>query len=263
MKKKILLSFMIVIFIMNITACKASNNFSKTEKPKESASVTEEVLNNSLETEETKVNGSETEANTVTNEPSISEQEEYDMISKYIDTKEYEDDYGSIVNRDNKTDKDISFITVDDTKFKIGMTYDDILSLGYKPEDESFADKKPNSLVVLNNFINDKENNVHFGFALSNKSDRDGTVSDGSFLYEIIANVENNKFYIDDITEDSTISNIINIFGNPYRIDSGMYSDFPDAVLLYESAEYSQYITFCVNLETEKIVSVKIEGYTD
>lgn len=31
----------------------------------------------------------------------------------------------------------------------------------------------------------------------------------------------------------------------------------------YESREFSQYLTFYVNLETEKIVSVHLEGYTE
>lgn len=41
------------------------------------------------------------------------------------------------------------------------------------------------------------------------------------------------------------------------------YVDFPDMKMEYVSKEYSQHLTFYVNLETGKIVSVHLEGYTE
>lgn len=149
---------------------------------------------------------------------------------------------------------------VDDTRFEIGMSYNEILLLGYTPEEESFAEKKPGGLCVLSKFINDQESAVRLGFAVEYRSE--DTVRDGGYLYQISAKPKN-TFFVDEITEDSTISDIINVFGNPYSIRVGCYSDFPDMVMEYESRELSQYLTFYVNLETEKIVAVNLEGYPE
>lgn len=248
MKKKSLLCSLLVICIVSITSCASSGNSSKPEEEKESISSAEAntVMN---------------EVDSVENELSESEQEEYDLISKYFDIKEYEDNDGRII--ENQTDKVLSSMIVDNTRFEIGMSYNDILSLGYKPESESFAEKKPDSLSVLETFVNDEESSVRLGFASSDYSDSNITVSNGSFLYEITAYSDSNAFSIDEISEHSTISDIIDIFGNPSRIDAGVYSDFPDMQMQYESREFSQYLTFYVNLETEKIVSVHLEGYTE
>lgn len=192
--------------------------------------------------------------------PSVnsSQKEEYDLISKYFDIEEYAEDDGRI--KENQTDKVLSFMTVDDTRFEIGMSYDDVLSLGYKPEEASFADQKPSGLAVLSEFINGTKSSVRLGFA---SFDSNATVSEGGYLYEINAYPESNKFSIDEISENSTILDIVDVFGNPYRIDVGFYSDFPDMKMEYKSREYSQYLTFYINLETEKIVSVHLEGYPE
>lgn len=190
---------------------------------------------------------------------SESEQEEYDLISKYFDIKAYEENDGLIM--DNTTDKVLSFMMMDHTRFEIGMCYDEILSLGYKPVEESFAEKNPKSLAVTGEFVNDKESSVALAFASKDPYDDNVTVRDGGYLYEISGSPEDNTFSIDEISENSTILDIINAFGDPYRIDSGSYSDFPDIMMIYKSKELSQYLTFYVNLETEKIVSVHLEGY--
>ena len=248
MKKDPLIGLLLAVCIINITECKAVGNSSESEEKKESISSAEA---------NTVVN----EVDSVENELSKSEQEEYDLISKYFDIKEYEENDGRIEG--NQTDKVLSSMIVDNTRFEIGMSYNDILSLGYKPEAESFAEKKPDCLNVLENFVNDEESSVRLGFASSDYSDSNITVSNGSFLYEITALSDSNDFSIDEISEHSTISDIIDVFGNPSRIDAGYYSDFPDMKMQYESREFSQYLTFYVNLETEKIVSVYLEGYTE
>lgn len=246
MKKKSLLGLLLAVCIVGITACESSGNSSKPEEEKESISSAEAntVMN---------------EVDSAENELSESEQEEYDLVSKYFDIKEYEENDGLI--KDNKTDKVLSSMIVDNTRFEIGMSYDEILSLGYKPAEESFAEEKPKGVVVLGEFINDKESSVRLGFASRDYSDSNITVSDGSYLYEISVYPESNTFSIDEISEYSTISDIIDVFGNPCRIDAGCYSDFPDMKMVYESRELSQYLTFYVNLETEKIVAVHLEGY--
>ena len=248
MKKNPLIGLLLAVCIINITECKAVGNSSESEEKKESISSAEAntVMN---------------EVDSVENELSESEQEEYDLISKYFDIKEYEENDGRIEG--NQTDKVLSSMIVDNTRFEIGMSYNDILSLGYKPEAESFAEKKPDCLNVLENFVNDEESSVRLGFASSDYSDSNITVSNGSFLYEITALSDSNDFSIDEISEHSTISDIIDVFGNPSRIDAGFYSDFPDMQMQYESREFSQYLTFYANLETEKIVSVHLEGYTE
>lgn len=190
---------------------------------------------------------------------SESEQKEYDLISKYFDIKAYEENDGLIM--DNTTDKALSFMMMDHTRFEIGMCYDEILSLGYKPVEESFAEKKPKSLAVTGEFVNDKESSVTLAFASKDPYDDNSTVRDGGYLYEISGSPEDNIFSIDVISENSTILDIINAFGDPYKIDSGSYSDFPDIMMTYKSKELSQYLTFYVNLETERIVSVHLEGY--
>lgn len=247
MKKTPLLGLLLAVCIAGNTGCEASSNSFKPEEEKESISSAEaNTVMKEVDSEE--------------NELSESEQEEYDLVSKYFDIKEYEENDGLII--DNETDKVLSSMIVDNTRFEIGMSYDEILSLGYKPAEESFAEKKPDCLVALGEFINDKESSVRLGFASKDSSDSNITVSDGSYLYKISVYPERNIFSIDGISEYSTIQDIINVFGNPRRIDRGCYSDFPDMVMEYKSRELSQYLTFYVNLETEKIVAVHLEGYT-
>ncbi len=246
MKKKFLIGLLLAVCIMNITACEAVGNSSESEGKKGISSPEANMAMN--------------EEDSVENKLSESEQEEYDLISKYFDIKEYEENDGQIEG--NRTDKVLASIIVDNTRFELGMNYDNILSLGYKPEEEAFAEKKPNGLVISGEFVNNKESSVKLGFASSDYSDSNITVSNGSFLYEITAFSDSNTFSFDEISEHSTISDIIDVYGNPSRIDTGCYSEFPDMEMKYENRELSQCLRFDVNLETEKIVFVELEGYT-
>lgn len=96
----------------------------------------------------------------------------------------------------------------------------------------------------MENFINDEESSVRLGFVFSDYSDSSITVSNGSFLYKITAYSDNNTFSIDEISEHSTISDIIDFFVNPSRIDVGFHPDFPDMQMQYESRDFSQHLTF-------------------
>jgi hypothetical protein len=257
MKRKNFLFILLAICAASVTACGETADSSKSEETVETVETVETAESISVTEMITEVNETDSESTEVSDQ----EQEEYELMSKYFDVEAYEENDGVI--RDNLTEKDISSIVVDDIRFEIGMNYEDVLLLGYEPEDESFENKKVSCLAECCDFSSAKGDSVRLGFASYDAHEENVVASDGVFLYSISAYPERNRFSIDEISENSTISDIINAFGNPHRINTGYYSEFPDMRIEYDSKELSQYLIFYVNLETEKIVSVQVEGYVD
>lgn len=192
-------------------------------------------------------------------ELSDSEKAEMELASKFLDIDAYDWRQSYFDNNENRTDKDLSAMTVDGGTFKIGMTYDEVKSLGFLPIEDDFMDKKI-GMVTTGDFINKSQAKVSVGFIASVA---DATIEDGGVLYCVKARQGKNTFSIDGITEESTIREVLDTFGEPSLIDFGAFSDFPDMQMRFDNEEHSQYLNMWVNLETEKIAVIKIEGYDD
>ncbi len=192
-------------------------------------------------------------------ELSDSEKAEMDLASKFLDFDAYDWHLSYFVNYENRTDKDLSAMAVDGGTFKIGMTYDEVKSLGFLPIEDDFKDKKI-GMVTTGYFINNSQAQVPVGFIASVA---DATIEDGGVLYCAKARQGENTFSIDGITEESAIQEVLDTFGELSHISFGVFSDFPDMQMRFDNEEHSQYLNVWVNLETEKIAVIEIEGYDD
>lgn len=181
------------------------------------------------------------------------EEKEMQMLKKYLDVDTYRLNKGYIT--DNTTSKDISSIEVNGDKFELGMSYEDVVAMGYKPSKSSFADEKLGEGGKSDYFTNNSGSSVNLYFEAESNSDITVAEADS---FGIRVEPENQKFIFNGIGEDSTISDIIKTFGNPYYIKRGHYSEKLDAYIVYKNQKESSYVEFDVDLETEKIIHVAI-----
>ena len=171
------------------------------------------------------------------------------MMKKYFDVDLYR------IERtidDNKVDKDLSSIEINGEKFKLGMSYKEVISMGYKPDDTSFAKKKP-QYSEFEFFENSKGNRITLSFETTDNPDK--TIEEAGILSEISMNTEMREFIFDSIKKDSTVSDIIEAFGNPYSIGV----DLTEYCITYKDREDSYLARFYINPETEKITNISID----
>ena len=175
------------------------------------------------------------------------------------------DEYAANEGRflDRRTSQPLSSIEVNSTKFEIGMTYEEVLATGYRPTDEEFANEHPNGLCVMQDFENEEGKTIVLGFANTDYRDDSQTVSNGGYLYKISPEVQTDTILIDGIREYSSITEIIDVFGEPESVDIGLYKDYPDLKMTYMNDQFSQYLNLVINLDTGKITRLSIEGYTE
>ena len=246
MKKKVAIGLVAILLIVGSTAC---------SQPKSSGTVSEEKTNTSETVAQTKLSDA---ANKIL-ESKIellpeSGKKAVNLLKKYVDFNLYMLNLNSDIIDDNETTEDISTIKIDGKTFKLGMSYDDIISLGYKPKDSSYADSRSNESME---FTNDEGNSIELTFR--DKDDSNKTIKEGYVLDELKVEVENREVFLDKLGENSTISDIIKVLGQPSRV--GIDNDYLGVVLGYSKLNSIQRVTFCNDLETEKIISIEISGY--
>lgn len=181
------------------------------------------------------------------------EEQEIALIKKYLDVDAYKAGDGCIST--NIVDNVIDEATIDGITLKIGMSYDEVLAAGFTPDSESFAEEIPGGLAVLNDFQYDDNKSIKLGFI----ADGDKTVSEGT-LYSIRL-AKPSSFAAGKITESTKLPDIISVLGEPYRIDTGVWSDYNDMQMKYHFKDSSVYLTFYMNLDTEEIISATLEGH--
>lgn len=236
MKRKIAAMLVAMCVALGVSACGGKESSAPAKEEKEAK---EEV---SVETAD--------------EELSDDEQEEIRLLGQFLDVDLYIDNDGCI--KENLLDKDLSHLDVNGTRFELGMSYDDILDLGYKPDNEDFMNKKPGGLAVAEIFTNSVGDTVKLRFSAS---DDEATVKEGGYLYSI---EPEKAFTVAGITESFTTAEVVKSLGSPYRLDCGLYRDYPDAELEYlNSDSNNKYLKVFVNLETDEITSVTLEGYTE
>ena len=156
------------------------------------------------------------DADTVTEEeanlPAPTEEDAKALAEEFFEPDTYEDG----MNFDYELAEDFKSVTIDGKKFKAGISYDDVLGLGWKPVDESFADEEPSTLILINPFVNSKGKTVQFGFAVD---DDTKLVKEGNLYYFGSKDTLDNpaELLVDGIGVGSSIEDVVKAFGNkPY-----------------------------------------------
>ena len=184
--------------------------------------------------------------------------QELELMGKYVDIDAYAKNNGVIA--EHKLTDRIDEIEIDGQILKIGMSYDEIILKGFTPVDKEFKNTKTGYLAYLCDFETGEGHIVRLGFI----GEKDETVEDGS-LYSISVRCmadgsRASSFKVADIDENTLVSEIISELGEPYRVDGSVYEAYLDMVTEYRFENDSVYLKFYIDLETEEISTVCIEG---
>lgn len=190
------------------------------------------------------------------------EKAEVDLMRKYFDVDAYVAQEGRII--ENKLDGIIDEIEVGGQILKIGMSYEEVIEKGFSAYDTEFQDKEISSAL---NYTSDFQDADHHTVCLGFIGEDDQIVADG-VLYYINVNMAREKeaassFLLAGIDNDTTLPEILSELGSPYRIDTGSYSEYRDTHIEYMCKDASLYVSFYIDLDTEKIISATLEGYAE
>lgn len=243
MKKRVIYGILCIIALF-IVGCSSKEAQTKEEQ--------ESVKEESTEAEEEETSEMETDTK---------EEKILKLLGKYLDLAPYEENDGLVF--DNRLSDIVEVMEVDGQAFKIGTSYADIAAMGYVATDPEFSDQETGALAYTCDFQNSTGKTVHLGFI----GEEGQTVSEGELYGVYVSYVDGESkdttFEVAGLNEDSDIEEIIDTLGEPFRIDGSAYNEYTDCELTYRCQDRDIELTFRVNLETEKIMTVSLEGYAE
>lgn len=179
------------------------------------------------------------------------------LLEEYLDLAPYEENNGIV--SENQLKDPVETMTVNGQEFTIDMKWGDVLATGYQPTDPEFAEEETGSLAYLCDFENSQGDTVRLGFI----GEEGQKMSEGSLygIYAHPAENESTEFEVAGISETSTMEDIIDVLGKPYGILDPAYEEYMDCGLKYRCKDRDIEVTFYVDMETGRILSVELEGY--
>ena len=177
---------------------------------------------------------------------------------KYIDLSQYtheenSDEYTSQALYDGEW-----AIRVNDTALTLGMSYQDVLNSGFKPNNDETADKEiNNSFITLFPFTDPQGESVLMGF-----TGEDGQTIKEGVLYGVSWTEKNTtaSVNIDGINADASIENILKQFGQPRRVKRMESGKDEQLFVQYRLQGKETYLSFNIWPSTGEIAEMTING---
>ena len=181
----------------------------------------------------------------------------YEFIVNNFDLEEYEAQVVKYRNRDYRMDKIVDVASVCGRELKIAMSYDDVLSNGFSPEDEGFGEIETGGLAYTNTFIDPNGENERLGFI----GEKGSTVKKG-VLYSIHGEEKKGStMTISGIRLGSDLQDVIDELGKPTSLGEMKESGGYLLNMGYECNSRSLYINVYVDPKTGKVAELTLEGY--
>ncbi len=170
-------------------------------------------------------------------------------------------DLGGMANdyAGHKNEKPFKSITIDGEPITVGASYDEILSQGWKPTDDTYADEEMSSMIPICTFKNAEGKAIIFGF----HSDGDvKKVKDGSLMYWAVYDDTENpvEFLVDGVGKGSTIEDVVNAFGNkPMVLRQMSYSIGECLYLEYDVKDKAEQLELSIDPASRKVISMNLQ----
>lgn len=165
--------------------------------------------------------------------------------------------------RENKIPGIIDEMTVGNETLKVGMSYKDVVALGFEPVSSDFASSKiSGNLASVGKFYTKEKTTLNLGFI-----GEDGdTISEGT-LYSMRVGKDDENPSAGSVggivCGDATIEDVLETFQNPRYIDTVLYDGGEKLAMEYSMEGRSVYIRTTIDPGTGKVFALSIEGFVD
>ena len=159
----------------------------------------------------------------------------------------------------HRNDNPFKSITIDGEPITVGASYDEILSQGWKPTDDTYADEEMGSMIPVCTFRNAEGKSIIFGF----HSDGDAKkVKDGSLMYWAVYDDTENpaEFLVDGVGKGSAVEDVVNAFGNKPRVLRQMSYSIGECLHLeYEVKDKAERVELSIDPASRKVISIILQ----